>query len=363
MKVRIARTAVLPWVVLCWAIGSFTPPAAAAAAGKAPVVVAPPQTTIPAGEGAPAGGTAATGGAAGAATEGAANAPEALPAYAIPSEAEMATARVARIPDPSVPEPVLEEARRSIAEVERALDAIDRDRRRMAESLIATVDLEDWRQQYLRLDRTLDERGAALRQVAESTDAEIAALDRMAQQWEVTAQSIASETLPAVIGERIAAVRAQIATGIGRLRAHRMALLEILIRIADLRGTIGESVRALGEALAAEQQKLFVIESAPLWSVLVHPPQRLATGREVLDAWRDVSRTVARFLEESRGAILLHFALFAAIVGATLALSARTARPQGDRADLALPARILARPVQTSLLVALLLTPSIHRHA
>src|SRR5262245_44003841 len=320
MRVRIARAAVLPWLALCWAIGAATPLAADA---KAPVEAPSEKTTIPAGEGASADEGAPAGGAA---SPGETPAPKVLPTYAIPSEAELMMARVARIPDPSVPAPVLDEARRSIAEIERALGAVDRDRRRMAASLIATVDLEDWRQQYLRLDGALAEREAALRHVAESTDAEIAELDGMAQLWERTAQSTASEALPASIAERIAVVRAQIATGIGRLQAHRAAVLEILIRIADLRGADDESVRALSEALTAEQQKLFVIESAPLWSVLLHPPQRFAAGGEVLDTWRDVSRTLARFVVESPGAILFHVALFAAMVGATLAMRARTSR-------------------------------------
>jgi potassium-dependent mechanosensitive channel len=366
VSVRVSRGAAAVIVaILLSALGAATAaPTAAVANRKAPAPGAPPGQGGPTGEAATPSGAAPAGGAApsaGSPTTTAESAPEPLPPHAIPGEAEAVETRVARIPDPTAPDPILDDARRSIAEVESALAALERDRQRTADSTVGTVDLEDWRQQYLRLDRALTDQEAAVGKVAESADTEIGALGRLARQWERTSLSIVSEGVPAVIGQRVTAVRDQISVAIERLQVRRMTFLETLVRIADLRRAIDESVLGLEEALKARQKDLFVIESAPLWSVLRHPPQRLGPGQQLLETWRDVSRTVARFLRESRGTIVLHLVLFAAILGATLALRARESRREGGAAVLALSARILARPVQASLLVALLVTPWIYR--
>ncbi|MCP4203248.1 MAG: mechanosensitive ion channel [bacterium] len=176
------------------------------------------------------------------------------------------------------------------------------------------------------------------------------------------------EEIPGALIRGIAEVQEQ-------LDATRERLTERLSRILDLEAQLSERASALsrlnewvGSALEEELGRLLARRDLPLWKVLAQPVTAARELRQDLqrvfaaktEDWREDVAAFTRYLDANPGRLVSHLAAFVLLLALLLALHRRSRDWVLSDPALRASSQVLAKPVSSALLLALLLTPFLY---
>jgi potassium-dependent mechanosensitive channel len=286
--------------------------------------------------------------------------PGAIPFHLVPRASESLLSYFGEVGGQLVATAVVDDVRSDLPAIDAALATLDSQRIKPESDGTRRGDINDRRQEYLRLDERLAGIETRLEKRADEVASRIVEWDGFAELWSRTDAQADAQGAPDEIRDRIAQVRARIDQAGEQIRSGQAALLGLLVEVSGRRITVAAAVRDLDAFLKSEQDRLFKVESAPLTTALRHPPHQVGLFGEALEAWRDNGRAFSRFGAESRGRLLVQ----AAFLGALLVLFTMLGPVVGRRAkeddSLALAAWILGRPISAAVLIALIGTFWIH---
>ena len=331
------------------------PPASAAAAPAADAAVgAGPASGVD--------GKGAAGAAAIAAAPGSPARPEPIPLQQIPRAIGLVMDRLRDLHDlPAAP--VEGAARRGLTDVDVGLARLESERGRRPLDQVTGHELLDWRQDLLRLDATLEDWETGLERQAATLRDRLKLLQEIDRTWEETSRAATEEAAPAGLLGRVAALRGALASASADQRARLDAVLSLLTEVSDRRERVAQATHDVESSRQGDREQVFRIESAPLWSALLHPPRRLGFFTQMEESWRDAAQALERFAAEERTELAWHAVAFVLLLLACVLLRPRVARRAREDPELAMAARLFSRPVSAALLVALILTFWIHPRA
>jgi small-conductance mechanosensitive channel len=245
---------------------------------------------------------------------------------------------------------VVEEVRRDLPAIDAALASLDAQRIKPEADGSHRANVNDQRQEYLRL----------VEKRADEVSSRLDEWDGFAGLWSRTETQADAQGAPDEIRARIAQVRARIDSAGETVRSRQAALLGLLVDVSGRRMAVASSVRDLDAILKADQDRLFVVESAPLIAALRHPQHQVGLIGEAVESWRDNAHAFARFGAESRRRLLVQ-ALILIVLLILFSMLGPVVRRRAEEDDsLALTAWILGRPIAAAALITLILTFWIH---
>jgi len=191
-------------------------------------------------------------------------------AQALPND-ERAVARLQSVPA---------EASQRLA-ADRELFDLDRDVRRVEDRLAAE-------------DQTLSTRGLQY----QSWTAELA---RLQSTWGATAADSSIAGAPALVRERVAAVQARVAVVAEQFSSYLTRLVGLQYQVAQLREEMAKVAAEVKRAQRAHDDRLFEMESGPLWRALWRSPPSAALGRQAISALREDAQLLVEYFESGEG--------------------------------------------------------------
>jgi small-conductance mechanosensitive channel len=190
---------------------------------------------------------------------------------------------------------------------------------------------------------------------AQELGGQIARLTELKNTWEATLQSAPAANLPQEVRQRVQSTLAEVQSTLGKFEEHQRLILTLQERVIEQDRQVTQALSSIERARDEAFNQLFVREGKPLWSPSVW--SQSAQGAEAQR--RRFSRQVeelTRYVEREKGRFLLHALLFVVL---TVALwwARRTMYKRISNEPALKPASaVFAVPVETALVVSLLLS-------
>jgi potassium-dependent mechanosensitive channel len=292
-------------------------------------------------------------------TAPAAAAPVPIPAPEIASRAEAAKTLLQHIAEQqSAEDPVRAEVAAKLPGASEKL----RSRRTQAEALIAgsptTSALNDVDAEWRARAKRLADWRVALTRSAQNLDANRSQLADERAVWERTREGAADAGLPPATQTRVNETIAALSAGEARLRAQVSAVLELQNEVAEEEIVVREVVDRVAKKRAELGKQLWMRDTPALWTAAAWAsPGDGATLRDSLaEALQRRVELVQEFFALSVERVELEGALFVAVLLAILVTRRRVIAAATAHTDaaLAVPTRIVERPISAGLVVALI---------
>ncbi len=297
-------------------------------------------------------------------TEAPAPPPPPFTATEIPRAAERASGVIrkvrAKIADPAW----IEASRAGIDELAASIGRI--------ETFTSTRDLATLSDRFLgalqlRWEIAQDDLRRALRPIEKSgreLEADAASLRELRDRWERTRALAVAEDFPPALIERVSQTLSAIEKAEEELRGPRDQVAGVLGRVSDLQVTVESALEILAATREEAARRVFTADQGPIWNLEVDSAER-GLGAALNRSTKQVLRGVNDLRESYGSRLLLHLAFLAALFVTMVVVSRRSPVQELAAGDDAMQAaaRILKRPIASSLLAALVLTPWLYPRA
>jgi small-conductance mechanosensitive channel len=186
---------------------------------------------------------------------------------------------------------------------------------------------------------------------AQELSGQIARLTDLKNTWEATLQSAGAANLPQEVLRRVQSTLTEVQSTLGKFEGHQGSILKLQDHVIEQDRQVTQALSSIERARAEAFSQLFVREGKPLWSPSVwsqSEAQRRRFSRQVEE--------LTRYVEREKGRFLLHGLLFILL---TVALwwARRTIHKRISSEPALKPASaVFAVPVETALVVTLLLS-------
>jgi small-conductance mechanosensitive channel len=286
--------------------------------------------------------------------------PQPISATDIPQRAEGATTELREIRAGLVSDS-------AVANIDSALqslvETISEQRQALGQDRLVAMylsELEDMEQQWLAYQSTLDRARSTLESQTQSLDGQRARLAEMRESWQLTSDSAAAEELPGALVERVRSQLNDIDVLDAELRRPRDRLLTLQNQIADQAIIVNEALTSIQSARQSAQRRILSAESPPLWAAFTQEERERAAAPQARAAFRERTGRVQDYVVRNDERLWVHLILFLVFAGSLIALRRRTQHWEIDDETVRSAGYVLDRPVATGLLLALLLTRTLH---
>jgi small-conductance mechanosensitive channel len=190
---------------------------------------------------------------------------------------------------------------------------------------------------------------------AQELGVQITRLTDLKNTWEATLQSPQAAELPQEVLQRVQSTLAQVQSALGKFEEHQRLILTLQDRVIEQDRQVTQALSSIERARDEAFSQLFVREGKPLWSPSVW--SQSAQGAEAQR--RRFSRQVeelTRYVEREKGRFFLHALLFVLLTVALWWVRRRMHKRLSDEPALKPASAVFAVPVETALVITLLLS-------
>jgi small-conductance mechanosensitive channel len=285
--------------------------------------------------------------------------PTPIPVAEVPQRADETLARIRELTELADRSEV-ERIDSAVPAIASEIDSLRRDPRGQPDATITLRELDDLRERWRRIKDDLGRWTQTLAERSRLIDDRLAELRMLADLWAQTDHQAAREGVPDALRERIRAARHGIRTAQESLRERRERLLSVQAAVSQRTAIVAEQLALLAGESARVRQGLLVRDSAPLWQSWAHAPGDAwrAMGQNAVDNLADV----VRYAADEPGRVSAHLVVFVGLWLAALIARPGVAGAGGD-ATLATVRWLLARPLSTATVIAVLLARFLHPKA
>jgi len=215
--------------------------------------------------------------------------------------------------------------------------------------------LRRFESEWNNLDAELSRWKRNLARRAQELGGQITRLTDLKNTWEATLQSAQAANLPPEVLQRVQSTLANVQSTLEKFEEHQRTILTLQDRVIEQDRQVTQALSSIERARDEAFSQLFVREGKPIWSRSVW--SRSAQGAEA--ERRRFSRQVeelTRYVEREKGRFLLHALLFLLLTGA-LWWARRTMHKRiTDEPALQPASAVFAVPVETALVLTLLVS-------
>ncbi|MFI5317100.1 MAG: mechanosensitive ion channel domain-containing protein [Myxococcota bacterium] len=281
----------------------------------------------------------------------------------IVSRAEDANALVRRISDQTAEDPTKQRIQAQLPETSKRL----RERTERAESLLEASPtfnaLNDLDTEWQARARRLMEWRLALTHGAQVVEEDRALLQQEREIWMRTRDAPDGGALPPATSARVSESIEVLTRAEQKLQRQRASILTLQNEVAEEELVVRTIVERVAKERADLGKRLLERDSPPLWSAEAYAPSGDSTfvsGRMRAEVIRKLD-LLQEFVSLSLTRLELEGALFALVLGALLAARRRVRASAAAQTDpaLAVPTRIVERPISAALVVSIVWTGSL----
>jgi small-conductance mechanosensitive channel len=275
---------------------------------------------------------------------------EAAPAISdIPRRARKTADDLRSLREKASPQPSVLEADRKLPAAVEAVEALQQSTVDSDLETLSIRRLDDLTLEWQRYQSLFQAYSESLGRRASNLEAARRQIQEYQAEWEGIRATADREELP----ESVLTDAADTAT---ELRERLDTVLVLQNRASEQRTVIAGQLEKLAVAHRIARQRLFAVDSPPLWRAIAAPAGEVSLSGQLEASWRRDSEVVRQFLEDYPQNILAQFLFFLAFAVVLHILNRRgRSRLEADE-DLAISAHIMARPFSAALLLVLFTT-------
>ena len=223
--------------------------------------------------------------------------------------------------------------------------------------------LDDLQRVWTRRSREFEGWNRTLSRHLRRQEESLSELRTLKERWTLTRQMALDNELPPALVARIESTIVSIREVRKTVGDRRGEILVLQNQISKEEGQIANVAERLNGAREVLRDQLFAYDSPPIWTVLLDPPDREPFGERIEKSMTRYRENIEGFLDRGTDRFLTHGIVLAASLLFCFFLQARAHRWAREDRDFEGPARVLARPVSSALLITLIATPWIHPNA
>jgi small-conductance mechanosensitive channel len=197
---------------------------------------------------------------------------------------------------------------------------------------------------------------------AQEIGEQIARLTQLKNTWDATRQSADAAKLPREVLQRVEGTLADVQSALQKFEERQRQILRLQDRVVEQDQQVSQALASIERAREEAVSQLFVREGQPLWSKRVWTRTSQNAAAENRRFSRQV-RELTNYVEREKSRFLLHLVIFAALTS-VLCWAKRAMRKQiSEERALQHAGAIFAVPMQTALVLALLISSWIYPQA
>jgi potassium-dependent mechanosensitive channel len=216
--------------------------------------------------------------------------------------------------------------------------------------------LDKMRVAWLEFHDTLSRWESTLEADATAVDAARSELKSLDETWKATLADKSADQVPAVLVEKIDHLLLSIGALQVTLRERAGALLLVQDEVSSDRARVSDALERLNKLSSEIGERLFAIESDPLWKALRAERPAGALGAQALESWREAGRDVVHLLDGDQGRFALQLTVFGALAAAGWFLVRRVKHDATADPGALEAAAFLDRPIAAAGVLALFAT-------
>jgi small-conductance mechanosensitive channel len=220
---------------------------------------------------------------------------------------------------------------------------------------ISARHLEDLQRRWNRAERRINGWRSHLNQRSNILERDMETLLELRLSWDATLASAAALDAQDAVLVVIQNTLESVVTHSERVGKRRAELLDVqgqVFRIVELIEDARDLVHSAETRLV---ERLTEFDSPPLWKTMFHPAQTQSVGAQLRGVRQQNFADLREFFTLRRNWLIAFGLFFVAGIAALVILNRRLQRLQSDLPDQEAAARILSRPVSSSLMVTLVL--------
>jgi small-conductance mechanosensitive channel len=197
---------------------------------------------------------------------------------------------------------------------------------------------------------------------AQELGSQIARLTQLKLTWEATLQSAQNSKLPDEVIQRIQSTLAEVKTALEKFEDRQRTILTSQDRVIEQDRQVAQALGSIDHAREEAVSQLFIRESPPLWSrsVWSQPPKSADAERRRFFHQRD---ELVRYFERERSRFFLHALLFAVLTSVLWWVRRVMHERISEEPALQHASAVIAVPIETALVLTLLLSGWIYPQA
>jgi small-conductance mechanosensitive channel len=287
-------------------------------------------------------------------------APAAIPATEISGHAERTASLLKETSSVAEPRDEIIEIEQRLSDRRQELIGARQGTEDLIERGAGTRQLDDAEKRWHRVAAQIDAWMEILEQRASTLDDEMARVRAEKARWELTLASAQEQRLPPALQDTIRSTLRRIADTQREVSRRRNEILTLQTQVSQVRGTAGEVLASLQDALEEKRRSLTTIDSPPLWVAAARARLDRTLPQQMLETQRTHIEAVRRYIDDEPGRITLHLLLFGAVLGLLMALRRRGEQWAREDESLRATVAILQRPVAATVVLTILADPWIH---
>ncbi|MCK5407801.1 MAG: hypothetical protein KAJ37_10115, partial [Candidatus Krumholzibacteria bacterium] len=282
-------------------------------------------------------------------------APQPIPSSHISSQAEQTTIRVRAMRDHLEVDPDIEKLEQEIPAAVEKYDRLIKNTESRLSGGISTRHLEDFQRRWNRAEATVKQWRSQLGQRSNLLERDLETLSELREIWQVTLAAVTETEAQAAVLEVIQKTLQLIKEYEEQMGQRRDPLLRVQSQVFHLIEVIEEAHQQVDTAETRLVERLTEFDSPPLWSTVLHPTETQPADEQLRAVRRQNIADLREFFSTRRSWLTVFGIFFLAGIAVIVALNRRLKRLQTGDLEGEVAARVLSRPVSSSLLVTLVL--------
>jgi small-conductance mechanosensitive channel len=289
--------------------------------------------------------------------------PAPIPLAEVATEAEEASARVRDIQTALSSDRLTNVAAQQLPVITREIDARLRETRKIVAQKASLEILAGLESEWRRVRNNLSDWTRDLTRRVTQLERDRAQLEELAKTWEQTLESANKETAPADIIQRIEGVIAEIEQARSAIELQRAQTLTLQNRVALQDGRTTDALELIRQAHEDILNRLFVKDSAPVWSGAAHSRTPQDYEQESRSSLFTQLAGLSVYAERQAGRISVHIALIVGLVAALYWVRRQARRHAKEEPAFAQAARVFEMPIAVAPMLSFLASRWIYPQA
>jgi small-conductance mechanosensitive channel len=223
--------------------------------------------------------------------------------------------------------------------------------------------LEDAEDEWERVSRQLDAWFGTITELASRMNDQLGAIERSRIVWRLTRESAEEQEFPEALVVTVEELQAKIREAEEALRQRRDEILTLENALAVERIRARGVLDRIRAARSEARQRIFAPDAPPLWRAIAGARYQSTLLDQIAYAWDKNGRELREYAQQRRDLIFLHGVLTLLLLGGMIGLARAGRRWASEDDALAVPAKVLSKPVSATLVVSLTVGVPLHTGA
>jgi len=280
--------------------------------------------------------------------------PQPIPASKISIKAEETTEVLRSLRDRPDPDPGILPISEALPALMGQLQDLLEETEARLKGTVSSRGLENLQHRWNRHEQKISGWLSTVNARAQSLDRDLETLQELRLTWEITRDGGAEAGLQEALLEIVNASIESIQELEDKFGERRSELTTVKGQVDKAANIVLDALDEIDKARDRTRLKLFALDSRPLWEVLANPPPRVQHRDHIVAAWEESKRDLGEFSQAYRDEMIVHAIAIVLLAIILLIIKRRSRSIDLEGPELTASARVISRPLSTTVTLWLL---------